>query len=359
MYNWQYKNWPQFEFDLAPMVGPLMNFMLKAGELSGMLSALPENMSTETIIEIMVSEASKTSEIEGEIINRNDVMSSIRKNLGLNIDQEPKDKNAIGLSKMLIDVRNSYKEELTENKILEWHSLLMSNNKYIHAGQWRTHSEPMQVVSGSISNPKIHFEAPPSKVVPFEMERFVEWFNNSGFDFPTVKAAIAHLYFESIHPFEDGNGRIGRAISEKALSQGLNTPIPFSISKAIEARRKEYYMELQKAQGTLSINDWIQWFTTTSLEAVENADKMIRFTIKKSSFFKMYDEVLNERQKKVISRMLEDGPDSFQGGMNAKKYMSLTGASKPTATRDLQMLLKMNIFSIIGGGRSTRYDINM
>jgi Fic family protein len=217
MYNWQHKNWPEFKFDSSSIDNELMKFMLKAGELKGIISALPESISTETIIQIMVSEAIKTSEIEGEIINRIDVMSSIRKNLGLHISQEPKDKNAIGLSQLLIDVRNTYKQPLTERKILEWHKLLMGNNKRINAGQWRKGTESMQVISGSASDPKVHYEAPPSKTLSKEMKRFIEWYNKNEISSPIIKAAIAHLYFESIHPFEDGNGRIGRAIAEKAI----------------------------------------------------------------------------------------------------------------------------------------------
>jgi Fic family protein len=247
MYNWQHKNWPEFKFDSSSLDNELMKFMLKAGELKGIISALPEAISTETIIEIMVSEAIKTSEIEGEVINRIDVISSIRKNLGLHISQEPKDKNAIGLSKLLIDVRNTYKQPLTESKMLEWHKLLMGNNKRINAGQWRKATEPMQVISGSTSNPKVHFEAPPSKTLSKEMKLFIEWYNKSEISSPIIKAAVAHLYFESIHPFEDGNGRIGRAIAEKVLSQGFDSPIMFSISKSIEENRSAYYKALEHA----------------------------------------------------------------------------------------------------------------
>jgi Fic family protein len=160
MYNWQHKNWPEFKFDSTSIDNELMKFMLKAGELKGIISALPEAISTETIIQIMVSEAIKTSEIEGEIINRIDVMSSIKKNLGLHVSQEPKDKNVIGLSQLLIDVRNTYKQPLTGSKILQWHKLLMGITKRINAGQWRKGNEPMQVISGSASNPKVHYEAP-------------------------------------------------------------------------------------------------------------------------------------------------------------------------------------------------------
>jgi len=359
MYNWQHKNWPEFKFDSSSIDKELMRFMLKAGELKGILSALPKDISTETIIQIMVTEAIKTSEIEGEIINRIDVMSSIRKNLGLHISQEPKDKNAIGLSLLLIDVRNTYTQPLTESKILEWHKLLMGNNKTIHAGQWRKGNEPMQIISGSASNPKIHYEAPPSKTLSKEMKRFIEWYNTSEISSPIIKAAVAHLYFESIHPFEDGNGRIGRAIAEKALSQGFDNPILFSISKSIEENRSNYYKELQLAQQKLKITKWIEWFASIIIIAQDDAEKTIQFTIKKMKFFDKYDKIFNDRQKKVINRILEEGVNGFKGGMNAKKYISITDTSKATATRDLQELAAMNVFLIKGLGRSTSYELDI
>jgi Fic family protein len=359
MYNWQHKNWPEFKFDSASIDNELMKFMLKAGELKGIISALPEDISTETIIEIMVSEAIKTSEIEGEIINRIDVISSIRKNLGLHISQEPKDKNAIGLSQLLIDVRNTYKQPLTEMKILEWHKLLMGNNKRINTGQWRKGTEPIQVISGSASDPKVHYEAPPSKTLSKEMKRFIEWYNKNEISSPIIKAAIAHLYFESIHPFEDGNGRIGRAIAEKALSQGFDNPIMFSISKSIEQNKSAYYKELQYAQQRLEITMWIEWFASIIIFAQDDAEKTIQFTIKKVKFFNKHDRSFNERQRKVVNRMLEEGINGFKGGMNVKKYISITDTSKATATRDLQELAEMNVFVIKGVGRSTTYEINI
>lgn len=359
MYNWQHKNWPEFKFDSSSIDNKLMKFMLKAGELKGITSALPEAIGTDSIIQIMVSEAIKTSEIEGETINRSDAMSSIRKNLGLPISKEPKDKNAIGLSHLLVDVRNSYKQELTESKILEWHILLMGNNKRINAGEWRKGTAPMQVISGSASDPKIHFEAPPSKMVSKEMKRFIEWYNKSEISSPIIKAAVAHLYFESIHPFEDGNGRIGRAIVEKALSQGLDNPIMFSISKSIEENRSSYYKSLQYAQQRLEITKWIEWFASIIIIAQDDAEKTIQFTIKKVKFFDKYDKKMNERQKKVINRMLDEGIKGFKGGMNAKKYISITETSKATATRDLQELVSINVFTSNGLGRSTSYVINI
>jgi Fic family protein len=357
MYNWQHKNWPEFTFDSSSIDNALMKFMLKAGELKGIISALPEDISTETIIQIMVSEAIKTSEIEGEIINRIDVMSSIRKNLGLPISKEPKDKNAIGLSQLIIDVRNTYRQPLTEGKILEWHKLLMGNNHRINAGQWRKGTEPMQVISGSASNPKVHFEAPPSKNISKEMKRFIEWYNKSEISSPIIKAAVAHLYFESIHPFEDGNGRIGRAIAEKALSQGFDHPIMFSISKSIEENRSAYYIALQNAQQKLDLTKWIQWFASIIIFAQDDAEKTIQFTVKKVKFFDKYDKNFNERQRKVINRILEEGFNGFKGGMNVKKYISITGTSKATATRDLQELTEMKVFLMNGAGRASSYQL--
>jgi Fic family protein len=174
---------------------------------------------------------------------------------------------------------------------------------------------------------------------------------------PPVKAAVAHLYFESIHPFEDGNGRIGRAIVEKALSQGLKCPLPFSISKAIEANKKAYYQSFQQAEKGLDITDWIHWFVQTLLEAQTYADKMIQFTITKRHFFSVFEHKLNPRQNKVINRMLADGPDSFQGGMNVRKYVGITGTSRATASRDLQELVSLQIFTPLGSGRSARYEV--
>ena len=359
MYNWQHKNWPAFKFDSSSIDNELMKFMLKAGELKGIISTLPEAISTETIIQIIVSEAIKTSEIEGEIIDRIDVMSSIRKNLGLDISKEPKHKNAIGLSQMLIDVRKTYNQVLTESKILEWHNLLMAHNKKINAGQWRKGTAPMQIISGSTSTPTIHFEAPSSKLVPNQMKQFISWYNNNEIISPIIKAAVAHLYFESIHPFEDGNGRIGRAIAEKALSQGFDNPIMFSISKTIEKNRVDYYKALRNAQQTLDITGWIKWFASIIIMAQNDAEKMINFTIKKVRFFDKHDNDLNDRQRKVINRIFEEGSDGFKGGMNVKKYISLTNTSKATATRDLQELVEMNVLIIKGAGRATHYDMNI
>ncbi|GJL62143.1 MAG: cell division protein Fic [Nitrospirales bacterium] len=365
-YNWEQEDWPDFQYDLTDIEDILLAFAEKTGLTSGMLKGLPEDMQTETVIEMMVSEAVKTSEIEGEILSRKDVMSSIRKNLGLGGSVgQVQDKRAEGAARLMIDVRDSFAKPLTKEKLFSWHRMVMTSSRGITAGAWRTHSEPMQVVSGPIGKEKVHFEAPPSNRILKEMTRFIRWFNTTGpggkedLKNPLVRAAICHLYFESIHPFEDGNGRIGRALSEKALSQGIGRPVVLSLSRAIEARRKQYYAALQKGQQDNEITSWVNWFVTVVLEAQSQAEEQIEFTLKKTIFFDRFKTDLNERELKVLRRMLEEGPKGFEGGMNAKKYMAITDTSKATATRDLQDLAEKGIFHSIGGGRSTRYEVKL
>jgi Fic family protein len=359
MYNWQREYWSQFKFTSTNFESKLGAIMLKAGELKGKLAALPADVRIAVVVEILVLEAMKTSEIEGELFNKVEIISSIQQNLGLTVLKNPKDKNAIGLSKMLIQVRDEYAQELSELQLKQWHESLLGNQKNIHAGKYREQKAPMQIISGSIHKPKIHYDAPPSVQVPSEMERFILWFNEptSTYLAPPIKAAVAHLYFESIYPFEDGNGRIGRAIAEKALSQGLNFPLPFSISIAIEKNRKAYFAALQKTEKSLEITEWIAWFFTMLVEAQTMADQMITWTIGKFHFYNRHDSILNERQSKVIHRMFEAGPDGFQGGMNVQKYIGITGTLKATATRDLQYLVEKNIFTSNLAGRSTHYEL--
>ena len=365
-YNWQQEDWPEFRYDLAKVADTLLIFAEKTGRASGLLRGLAEETQTEAMIEMMVVEAIKTSEIEGEYLSPKDVMSSIRKNLGLGQPLEKvQDKRAEGAAALMIDVRNSYAEPLSKEKLFEWHRMLMTGSRGIKTGQWRRHDEPMQVVSGPIGKEKIHFEAPPSSRVPKEMARFIAWFNETGqggtqeIKRPVVRSAVAHLYFESIHPFEDGNGRIGRALSEKALSQGIGRPVLLSLSRTIEANRTQYYEVLQKGQQSNDITSWVTWFVNMAVEAQEQAEEQIEFTLKKTKFFDRFRDELNERQLKVMRRILEEGPRGFQGGMNAKKYMAITNTSKATATRDLQVLVERGACVQSGGGRSTRYEVNL
>lgn len=364
MYNWQLKDWSDFQYDLSKLDDILYSIAERVGRVSGILEGLPDNVRTEALIDMMVSEAIKTSEIEGEYLSRKDVMSSIRNNLGLNAQVEQvHDKRAKGAAELMIAVRNSYKEPLSENILFSWHSMLMQGARGINIGTWRDHEEPMQVVSGVIGKEVVHYEAPPSKAVPEEMNNFINWFNetapNSDNEIkkPAVRSAIAHLYFETIHPFEDGNGRIGRAISERALSQGLGRPILLSLSKTIEANKNAYYDALQQSQKSNEITPWITYFVGMILDAQSDAELQIEFTLKKTRLFDRYEVHMNERQLKVIRRMLENGIDGFEGGMSAKKYVKIAETSKATATRDLQDLFEKGVLTPVGGGRSTRYEI--
>ena len=229
-------------------------FSRKNGHYTGVLKSLPAGLQMEAVIDVMTAEAIKTSEIEGEFISRKDVMSSIKKNLGLTVSATIQDKKAKGISELMVDVRNTFAEPLTKEKLFAWHTMLLKHNATIDVGRWRTHKEPMQVVSGAMGKQKVHFEAPPSANVPKEMELFIQWFNDTApggskkIKKAPLRSAIAHLYFESIHPFEDGNGRIGRALAAKALSQGIGRPIMLSLSKTIEANKNNYYAALSKAQ---------------------------------------------------------------------------------------------------------------
>jgi Fic family protein len=299
-------------------------------------------------------------------LSRVDLVSSIRKNLGYTTPAyRIKDKRAEGIATLLVKTRANFDNDLTEMQLFDWHKLLMLGNNAINTGQYRSHSEPMQVVSGAIGKEIIHFEAPPSTQVPGEMQVFFEWFNDTkpGGKLPIpnllIRAAIAHLYFETIHPFEDGNGRIGRIIAEKTLSQGLKRPILMSLSTAIEANKKSYYDALKQAQRTNNLTDWIQYFSKTILKAQQDFITTIDFLVKKTTFFGKYQSTLNEAQTKVISRMLEDGENVFIGGMNAKKYQAISSVSKATATRHLQDLVEKGILISDKGGRSTNYQVNM
>lgn len=366
-FNWQQADWPNFRYDLSGTQETLMLLAEKFGHVSGLVKGLPENLQTETVINLMLSEALKTSEIEGELLSRHDVMSSIRNQLGLNIPSEQvRDKRASGIAELMFDARKTYGIPLTKEKLFQRHTMLFSQTaSHLTVGSWRAHEEPMQIVSGPIGKTKIHFEAPPSSRVPHEMETFITWFNASApngencIKLPVIRSAIAHLYFESIHPFEDGNGRIGRSLAEKALSQSLGYPALLSLSSTIEKNKKDYYAALEESQRSNEITAWVYYFANLTLAAQTESEIQIEFVLRKSKFFDRFVSTLNERQTKVINRMLDEGPQGFEGGMTAKKYIAITGVSKATATRDLQDLFENGVLKQTGGGRSTRYEVNL
>ncbi len=363
-YNWQLDNWPDFTFDIAKVEDALFAFAENAGRTTGAWQALPEAARWESLIDMLTAEALKTSKIEGEHLDREDVRSSLRKNLGLHDDsRRVKDKRAAGIAAMMINARSTWNEPLTRETLFAWHEMLLAENHGMRVGSWRTHEEPMQVVSGAIGREKVHYEAPPSSRVPVEMERFIDWFNeapNTGkaMRLAPIRCAVAHLYFESIHPFEDGNGRIGRAVAEKALSQGMGRPVLLSLSETIEADRKAYYEALKQAQRSHDVTEWMRYFTDVVLRAQVRAEAMIDFTVRKAHFFDRFRDTLSERQRVAIGKMLVHGPGGLGDGISAAKYATMTKVSKATATRDLQELLSSGVIERLeGGGRNTRYRV--
>ena len=364
MYNWQLKKWPDFEYKSNAIDNIVIEFASETGEVKGIIDALPPNFKQDAVIQFMIDEAIKTSAIEGEYYSRQDVMSSIKNQLGIGDGTNIRDKNARGIAELMVEVRENFSTPLTEQLIKGWHAMLFSRSRYILAGSYRTGVDPMVIISGRYGKKVIHYEAPPSNRIPKEMEQFVNWYNNykttpKDIRSALIKTAIAHLYFESIHPFEDGNGRIGRAIADKCLSESLGRVLALSISTAIEQNKSAYYDALKTVQKSLDITNWIVYFCSTILLAQKSAKQVIRFILNKAKFLDQHRENLNDRQLKVILKMFDKKIEGFEGGMTAKKYIAITKTSKATATRDLQDLVSKGIFIALGGGRSVRYELRM
>lgn len=365
-YSWQYKDFPDFRFDASQLMGIIQEFTLQIGEVNGLFQNLAQEEKEDLLIQITVSEAMKTSEIEGEYFSRVDLVSSIRMQLGLHQSlPKTKDKRAAAVARLMLKVRTDYTTPFSIDLIQSWHRILMEDDKNINAGSWRTGEEPMQIISGRYGSVQVHYEAPPSESVPFLMNEFEQWYTSFGYDHlgkigqAMLRSALAHLYFETIHPFEDGNGRIGRAISEKALAESIDVPLYISLSKKIEENKNAYYEALKKSQRSLEVTEWLLYFFNIILDAEKEVKETVLFTVKKAKFFDRYKNLLNERQLKAIQKMMEYGPEGFEGGMTAKKYMSVNKTSKATATRDLQELAENGIFTREGGGRSVRYVLNV
>jgi Fic family protein len=244
--------------------------------------------------------------------------------------------------------------------LLQWHRMLFKGSNRIPSGQYRTHPEAMQIVSEGAKGRVIHFEAPPSKNISDEMTKFISWYNSSSSSESILgRAALAHVYFESIHPFEDGNGRIGRVLVEKALSQGVGHPTLIAVSKFIEKHKKEYYAELGRCNQTLDAQHWVEFFAKVILQAQEDSLRILHFLIKKSKMLTSLSGRLNHRQEKALLRMFAEGPDGFIGGLSAKKYVAITKATRATATRDLNDLTKKGALKKTGERRYTRYWLNL
>ncbi len=355
-WNWQQHNWPQFTYDKDRLVEFEKEFLHKAGTLHGSMKHVPTPDKETLMIELMSDEALKTSEIEGEILNRASLQSSIRKQFGLQTENHSALPAEEGISEMMVELYTHFEKPLDHQTLHGWHAMLTrGRNDLQTVGAYRQHPDPMQVVSGPLHRPIVHFEAPPSAQVAGEMEAFIHWFNGSHSLDALTRAGIAHVYFESIHPFEDGNGRIGRAISEKALSQHLQRPTLIAISYIIEQERKKYYDALKRNSNDLDITDWLEYFCQMVLKAQDHTQQMIDFLISKTQFYHVYSNQLNERQAKVIARMFREGVRGFQGGLSAENYMRITGTTSSTATRDLQQLVVIGALTKTGERKGTRY----
>jgi len=364
-YNWQHPDWPNFQYDLDKLQPFLWQYAKNVGKIYGSIRAMGPDIQQAEVIEIMVNEALTTSKIESIDFNPDDIRSSMLKLLNISDGNTTKvnDSKADGLAKLMIDLQNNFKENLSLDVLYNWHRFLFAETKFdINIGGFRSTLQPMQIVSGPIGKETVFFEAPPSNVVYEEMLNFIAWFNqDTQAKLPgPIKAGIAHLYFETIHPFEDGNGRIGRAISYKTLSQDLGYPCTYSLSQEILVTKKEYYNQLHQASAfTMDITAWLEYFIKVLCLAQEKTDKNIQFLIEKREFFKKYENQLNARQKKLVKKIFAIGPLNFEGAINARKYASLNSCSKATATRDLIEMLTIGALKKSDAlGRSTSYALN-
>jgi Fic family protein len=293
------------------------------------------------------------------------VQSSIRRHLGLDTDNRRIQSAERGIAEMMVDLYLNFSKPLLQTTLFQWHTMLTGGRRDLKDyGSYRSHNEPMQVVSGPLHNPKVHFEAPPSKDVKKEMDDFISWFARTAPDgedqLPALtRAGVAHLYFVSIHPFEDGNGRIGRAIAEKALSQCFGQPTLIALSQIIQSNRKAYYDALERNNKDTEITNWLIYFAKTVMDAHDYTQNIIDFLIEKTKLYDRVRGLLNDRQEKAIERMFREGLAGFKGGLSAEKYINITKTSRATATRDLQDLVEKGMLIKTGELKGTRYYLNI
>ncbi|CAN7639486.1 Fic family protein [Rhizobium sp. LjRoot98] len=365
IWNWTQPDWPQFTYDAASLA-PLENqFLLSSGEVIGAVRHFKDEDRDLLRIELLSDEAVKTSEIEGEMLDRQSVQSSLRRQLGLASEDRPVKPQERGIAEMMIDVYQSWHTPLDHPTLYRWHAMLMTENRHLETiGGYRTHADAMQIVSGRHDKPAIHYEAPPSLRIPTEMESYIDWFNTSAPDAglplpPLTRAGLGHLYFESIHPFEDGNGRIGRALAEKSLAQSLGRPSLIALAHTIESARKTYYDQLERNQRTLDVTEWLAYFAGTVIKAQKTTLERVAFYIAKAHFYDRFRGRLNDRQEQAVARMFREGPQGFKGGLSAENYIAIARASRATTTRDLADLVAKGALIRTGERRHTRYALNL
>jgi len=360
MWNWELPEWPKFTYKKRSLHSWEREFLLNMGSLSAYLKAIDQQECKHFIVEILSLEGWESAKIEGELLNRESLQSSIKRHFGLPTTVKKESVRESQMAELLYKVYSSFEKPLTHEMLWEWHKILFKNISSIEdRGKYRTHKEPMQIVSHRWGSPRIFFEAPPSSKVRQEMERFIQWFNDTKDALILERAAMAHLYFENIHPFEDGNGRIGRLLVEKALAQGVGRPVLIAVSKILERRKKEYYAELGKCNRSLDAHEWMHFFSSVILQAQEESINMLYFLMEKAKIFAALTGQLNERQEKALLRMFAEGPEGFKGGMSAGKYITITKASRATATRDLADLVEKRVLVKTGELRHARYALNL
>lgn len=364
---WQQPDWPDFRYDKSALEDRELAFRINSERLAGSFDALPMASREDATIDLMLSEAIKTSAIEGEDLDRESVRSSLLSLMTSDALPDNSDQKAAGAASLLVDVRKNWQAFLTHDLLGKWQSMAVPEQRYasILRGAYRNAPSPMQIVSGPYGREKVHYEAPPAAQVPDEMARFIDWYNKISRSkgekkIPGIaRAGIAHLWFEVIHPFDDGNGRVGRAIADHALSQSLGYPTTACLATAIEGDKKSYYLQLEKAsRGSLDVNVWLDYFADRVIKAQEIAREEVDFVLAKTRFYEAYGDQLNERQARMVSRVFDEGRKGFEGGITTKKYEAITKCPNRTASRDLSDLVaKGAIVPLAGGGRTTRYEL--
>jgi Fic family protein len=362
-YIHQLPDWPKFQWNQTALVGPLAALRHRQGRFVGRMEAFGFPLRSEAMLQTLTQDVVKSSEIEGEILDREQVRSSIARRLGIEIGAlTPADRDVEGIVEMMLDATQKYDEPLTEERLFGWHAALFPTGRSgmhkITVGAWRDDSSgPMQVVSGAIGKERVHYEAPPAAKLPGEMKAFLDWFETNDDTDPVLRAAIAHLWFVTIHPFDDGNGRIARAIADMALTRSDRSSQRFySMSAQIRQERNAYYDMLEATQrGDLDITPWLEWFFACLDRALDGAESTLADVFRKAEFWKKHaGAAFNDRQRNMLNRLL----DGFEGKLTTSKYAAIEKTSSDTALRDITDLVERGILSKDeGGGRSTSYSL--
>jgi len=364
---WQSADWGKFAHDTAALMPALATARRAQGEVLGLAKALGMEEARNARTLIWVSESIATAEIEGEHLKPDDVRSSIARRLGMRGGKASRVRTTEGLLDMMQDATTGWGQPLTTERLLGWQNALFpagySSILQVLAGAFRAHAEPMQIVSGPVTKRVVHFEAPPSRRVPPEVERFLKWFNGPSREMDgLLRAGIAHLWFESIHPFEDGNGRVGRAIADLALAQELESDSRLvSLSTELASEREAYYTELHAAsRAEADVTRWLLWFCGRFEAACGRSSKLMHAALDRARYWGRHAAAgFDLNQQKVINRLLDAGPRGFEGDLTTAKYIGLTGVSRATAFRDLNALVIAGALGTVGIGKATRYFINL